>query len=51
MPYSFLFYEMPSLQDDSAPLTWEMRMSISIGLIRAVEYLHNFGILHGNIKR
>ncbi|KAM9276987.1 interleukin-1 receptor-associated kinase-like 2 [Morus bassanus] len=36
--------------DDSAPLTWEMRISISIGLIRAVEYLHNFGILHGNIK-
>ncbi|KAM6060801.1 interleukin-1 receptor-associated kinase-like 2 isoform 1-T1 [Theristicus caerulescens] len=37
-------------QDDSAPLTWEMRINISIGLIRAVEYLHNFGILHGNIK-
>ncbi|XP_054694501.1 interleukin-1 receptor-associated kinase-like 2 isoform X1 [Grus americana] len=37
-------------QDASAPLTWEMRISISIGLIRAVEYLHNFGILHGNIK-
>ncbi|KAM6413906.1 interleukin-1 receptor-associated kinase-like 2 [Rhynochetos jubatus] len=37
-------------QDDTAPLTWEMRISISIGLIRAVEYLHNFGIIHGNIK-
>ncbi|XP_074770649.1 interleukin-1 receptor-associated kinase-like 2 isoform X1 [Athene noctua] len=37
-------------QDDPAPLTWEMRISISIGLIRAVQYLHNFGILHGNIK-
>nr|XP_009938283.1 PREDICTED: interleukin-1 receptor-associated kinase-like 2 [Opisthocomus hoazin] len=37
-------------QDDSAPLTWETRISISIGLIQAVEYLHNFGILHGNIK-
>uniref|UniRef100_A0A8C5UBK7 Interleukin-1 receptor-associated kinase-like 2 n=1 Tax=Malurus cyaneus samueli TaxID=2593467 RepID=A0A8C5UBK7_9PASS len=36
--------------DDSAPLTWETRISISIGVIRAVEYLHNFGILHGNIK-
>ncbi|XP_014729484.1 PREDICTED: interleukin-1 receptor-associated kinase-like 2 isoform X2 [Sturnus vulgaris] len=36
--------------DDSAPLTWEMRISISIGVVRAVEYLHNFGILHGNIK-
>ncbi|XP_035745332.1 interleukin-1 receptor-associated kinase-like 2 isoform X2 [Egretta garzetta] len=37
-------------QDDSAPLTWEMRASIAVGLIRAVEYLHNFRILHGNIK-
>ncbi|NWR78006.1 IRAK2 protein, partial [Centropus unirufus] len=37
-------------QDDSAPLTWEMRFSISVGLLRAVEYLHNFGILHGNVK-
>ncbi|NXF82465.1 IRAK2 protein, partial [Sclerurus mexicanus] len=36
--------------DDYAPLTWEMRISISIGVLRAVEYLHNFGILHGNIK-
>ncbi|NXK98125.1 IRAK2 protein, partial [Formicarius rufipectus] len=36
--------------DDYAPLTWEMRISISIGVIRAVEYLHNSGILHGNIK-
>ncbi|NXM53279.1 IRAK2 protein, partial [Illadopsis cleaveri] len=36
--------------NDSAPLTWEMRISISIGVLRAVEYLHNFGILHGNIK-
>ncbi|NXC87951.1 IRAK2 protein, partial [Cercotrichas coryphoeus] len=37
-------------QDDSSPLTWEMRISISIGIVKAVEYLHNFGILHGNIK-
>ncbi|NXA89655.1 IRAK2 protein, partial [Melanocharis versteri] len=36
--------------DDSAPLTWELRINISIGVVRAVEYLHNFGILHGNIK-
>ncbi|NXP29532.1 IRAK2 protein, partial [Scytalopus superciliaris] len=36
--------------DDYAPLTWEMRISISVGVIRAVQYLHNFGILHGNIK-
>ncbi|XP_058700851.1 interleukin-1 receptor-associated kinase-like 2 isoform X2 [Poecile atricapillus] len=38
------------LHEDSSPLTWEMRISISIGVVRAVEYLHNFGILHGNIK-
>ncbi|XP_032843724.1 interleukin-1 receptor-associated kinase-like 2 isoform X2 [Tyto alba] len=37
-------------EDDSAPLTWKMRIRISIGLIRAIEYLHNFGIIHGNIK-
>ncbi|NWS49367.1 IRAK2 protein, partial [Probosciger aterrimus] len=37
-------------QDDSAPLTWEVRISIAIGLLRATEYLHNSGILHGNIK-
>ncbi|XP_027558383.1 interleukin-1 receptor-associated kinase-like 2 isoform X2 [Neopelma chrysocephalum] len=37
-------------QDDYAPLTWEMRISISEGVIRAVQYLHNCGILHGNIK-
>ncbi|NWZ87888.1 IRAK2 protein, partial [Poecile atricapillus] len=38
------------LHEDSSPLTWEMRINISIGVVRAVEYLHNFGILHGNIK-
>ncbi|NXJ68745.1 IRAK2 protein, partial [Rostratula benghalensis] len=37
-------------QAGSAPLTWETRISIAVGLIRAVEYLHNFGIFHGNIK-
>ncbi|NXA54738.1 IRAK2 protein, partial [Nothocercus julius] len=37
-------------QDDSASLPWERRINISTGLIRAVQYLHNFGILHGNIK-
>ncbi|NWI10833.1 IRAK2 protein, partial [Crypturellus soui] len=37
-------------QDESAPLSWERRLSISTGLIRAVQYLHDFGILHGNIK-
>ncbi|NXT73044.1 IRAK2 protein, partial [Zapornia atra] len=37
-------------QDASAPLPWEMRISIAIGLTRAVEYLHNSGIRHGNVK-
>ncbi|XP_064012189.1 interleukin-1 receptor-associated kinase-like 2 isoform X2 [Pogoniulus pusillus] len=37
-------------QDSSAPLPWEARVSIAAGLLRAVQYLHNFGILHGNIK-
>ncbi|XP_062466755.1 interleukin-1 receptor-associated kinase-like 2 [Pezoporus occidentalis] len=37
-------------QDDSAPLTWALRISIAVGLLRATEYLHNSGILHGNIK-
>ncbi|KAM9133237.1 interleukin-1 receptor-associated kinase-like 2 isoform 2-T2 [Pangshura tecta] len=37
-------------QVGSMPLTWERRITISIGLIRAIQYLHNFGILHGNVK-
>nr|XP_008166276.1 interleukin-1 receptor-associated kinase-like 2 isoform X2 [Chrysemys picta bellii] len=37
-------------QVGSMPLTWEKRITISIGLIRAIQYLHNFGILHGNVK-
>ncbi|XP_057273656.1 interleukin-1 receptor-associated kinase-like 2 [Pezoporus wallicus] len=37
-------------QEDSAPLTWALRISIAVGLLRATEYLHNSGILHGNIK-
>uniref|UniRef100_A0A8C8RKY5 Interleukin-1 receptor-associated kinase-like 2 n=1 Tax=Pelusios castaneus TaxID=367368 RepID=A0A8C8RKY5_9SAUR len=37
-------------QAGSIPLTWEKRITISIGLIRAIQYLHNFGILHGNVK-
>ncbi|XP_038266907.1 interleukin-1 receptor-associated kinase-like 2 isoform X1 [Dermochelys coriacea] len=37
-------------QVGSMPLTWEKRVTISIGLIRAIQYLHNFGILHGNVK-
>uniref|UniRef100_A0A8C4Y0Q0 Interleukin 1 receptor associated kinase 2 n=1 Tax=Gopherus evgoodei TaxID=1825980 RepID=A0A8C4Y0Q0_9SAUR len=37
-------------QVSSMPLTWEKRITISIGLVRAIQYLHNFGILHGNVK-
>ncbi|XP_019360219.1 PREDICTED: interleukin-1 receptor-associated kinase-like 2 [Gavialis gangeticus] len=37
-------------QSGSMPLTWEKRISIAIGVIRAIQYLHNFGILHGNVK-
>ncbi|XP_020647079.3 interleukin-1 receptor-associated kinase-like 2 isoform X2 [Pogona vitticeps] len=37
-------------QEDSASLTWEKRTSISLGLIQAVQHLHHFGIIHGNIK-
>ncbi|XP_074861451.1 interleukin-1 receptor-associated kinase-like 2 isoform X2 [Carettochelys insculpta] len=37
-------------QVDSKLLTWEKRIMISVGLIQAIQYLHNFGILHGNIK-
>nr|XP_006132881.1 interleukin-1 receptor-associated kinase-like 2 [Pelodiscus sinensis] len=50
------FMDNGSLEDrlqsqvDPTPLTWEKRIMISIGLIRAIQYLHNFGILHGNVK-
>uniref|UniRef100_A0A8D0HEX8 Interleukin-1 receptor-associated kinase-like 2 n=1 Tax=Sphenodon punctatus TaxID=8508 RepID=A0A8D0HEX8_SPHPU len=37
-------------QGGSDQLTWEKRISISIGLIRAIQHLHHFGILHGNVK-
>ncbi|KAL8212648.1 UNVERIFIED_CONTAM: hypothetical protein K2H54_054209 [Gekko kuhli] len=37
-------------QGGSEPLTWEKRIRIAIGLIQAIQYLHNFGILHGNVK-
>lgn len=32
------------------PLTWDKRLTISLGLLRAVRHLHKVGILHGNIK-
>lgn len=47
IPTLFLLF----FQVGSMPLTWEKRITISIGLIRAIQYLHNFGILHGNVKR
>ncbi|KAJ7316957.1 hypothetical protein JRQ81_003119 [Phrynocephalus forsythii] len=37
-------------QEGSASLTWEKRISISLGLIRAIQHLHHLGIIHGNIK-
>lgn len=39
------------LQGGSEPLTWEKRIQISLGLIQAVRHLHQFGIIHGNVKR
>lgn len=39
------------LQDSSEALTWEKRTKISLGLIKAIQHLHQFGIIHGNIKR
>ncbi|XP_070594397.1 interleukin-1 receptor-associated kinase-like 2 isoform X2 [Erythrolamprus reginae] len=37
-------------QDSSEPLTWEKRTGISLGLIKAIQHLHQFGIIHGNVK-
>ncbi|KAL7986162.1 hypothetical protein Chor_011328 [Crotalus horridus] len=37
-------------QDNSEALTWEKRTRISLGLIKAIQHLHQFGIIHGNIK-
>nr|XP_056708751.1 interleukin-1 receptor-associated kinase-like 2 [Euleptes europaea] len=37
-------------QGGSEPLTWEKRIRIAVGLIQAIQYLHNFGIIHGNVK-
>ncbi|XP_032067139.1 interleukin-1 receptor-associated kinase-like 2 isoform X1 [Thamnophis elegans] len=37
-------------QDSSEALSWEKRTSISLGLIKAIQHLHQFGIIHGNIK-
>ncbi|XP_076908964.1 uncharacterized protein LOC143566061 [Bidens hawaiensis] len=31
-------------------LTWMRRLQISIGVVRALSYLHNFGIVHHNIN-
>ncbi|KAJ6668279.1 hypothetical protein lerEdw1_015656 [Lerista edwardsae] len=37
-------------QGGSEPLTWEKRIQISLGLIQAIRHLHQFGIIHGNVK-
>nr|XP_020836670.1 interleukin-1 receptor-associated kinase-like 2 isoform X2 [Phascolarctos cinereus] len=37
-------------QDSTDPLTWEQRISISLGFLGATEYLHGLKIIHGNIK-
>ncbi|XP_063147698.1 interleukin-1 receptor-associated kinase-like 2 isoform X2 [Candoia aspera] len=37
-------------QDGSEALTWEKRTRISLGLIKAIQHLHHFGIIHGNVK-
>ncbi|XP_066474238.1 interleukin-1 receptor-associated kinase-like 2 isoform X2 [Tiliqua scincoides] len=37
-------------QGGSEPLTWEKRIQISLRLIQAIQHLHQFGIIHGNVK-
>ncbi|XP_062977540.1 interleukin-1 receptor-associated kinase-like 2 isoform X2 [Elgaria multicarinata webbii] len=37
-------------QVDSESLSWDQRIRISLGLIQAIQQLHHFGIIHGNVK-
>ncbi|XP_077181401.1 interleukin-1 receptor-associated kinase-like 2 isoform X2 [Paroedura picta] len=49
MPHGSLIDRL-QCQGGSEPLTWGKRIRIATGLIQAIQYLHNFGILHGNVK-
>ncbi|XP_029453385.1 interleukin-1 receptor-associated kinase-like 2 [Rhinatrema bivittatum] len=37
-------------QKDVALLSWEKRVTIALGVLRAIQHLHATGILHGNVK-
>ncbi|XP_044307197.1 interleukin-1 receptor-associated kinase-like 2 isoform X1 [Varanus komodoensis] len=37
-------------QGDFKSLQWDQCIRISLGLIQALQYLHHFGIIHGNVK-
>ncbi|KAH0630213.1 hypothetical protein JD844_012946 [Phrynosoma platyrhinos] len=37
-------------QGGSESLSWEKRIKISLGLIQAIQHLHQLGVIHGNVK-